>query len=186
MKAGKLVALLLAAVVCLPSEAPAAAPGPGVELGAPFRDHAILQRGMKVPVWGWSRPGTRVTVEFAGQEKNATTDRNGKWMLELDPLAASREPAEMTITVEGGGSVALEDLLVGEVWLASGQSNMQWIASKCDVGRVLMKRIEERVAAGEEKPPLIREALVTDCFAALHPIERTESRWSPAEGDSSA
>lgn len=54
-----------------------------IELGAPFRDNAILQRAMAVPVWGWSKPGTKVTVEFAGQKKTATAGEDGKWMARL-------------------------------------------------------------------------------------------------------
>ncbi|HEX5790533.1 MAG TPA: hypothetical protein VFY13_05235, partial [Luteolibacter sp.] len=147
-----------------------------IELGAPFRDNAILQREMKLPVWGWSKPGTTVTVSFAGQKKSGTADKDGKWMLELDPLKASFEPAEMTITEEGGKSVTLKNLLVGEVWFASGQSNMQWPAAGCDVG-LLQQQIAERVAAGKEQAPVIREALVTNYFAALHPIERANANW---------
>jgi len=67
------------------------------ELGAPFRDHAILQRGMAVPVWGWSKPGKEVSVEFAGQKQTATADPDGKWTVVLKDLQASSEPAAMVI-----------------------------------------------------------------------------------------
>jgi len=156
-----------------------------LSLGTPFSNNAILQREMKVPVWGWSEPGAKVSVEFAGQTKEATVGKDGKWMLELDALKASAEPAEMKISESGGASVTVKDILVGEVWMASGQSNMQWVAAKCDVGQVLQKQIAERVAAGEEKEPVIREAVVTDYYAALHPIEHATSKWSPGDGTSS-
>ena len=159
---------------------------PTIELGTPFADNAILQCERQVPVWGWSKPGTRVTVEFAGQKKSATAGVGGKWMLELDALEASFESREMVVTERTGQKRILKNVLVGEVWLASGQSNMQWIASKCDVGRVLMKGIDERVAAGEEKPPVIREAKVTNYFACLHPIEHAEGAWSSDAGNFSA
>lgn len=148
-----------------------------IELGAPFRDNAVLQREMKAPVWGWSAPETTVTVEFAGQKKTATAGKDGKWMLELDPLPASFEPAQMKITESTGKSVTLKNLLVGEVWFASGQSNMQWPAADCDV-RVLQNQIAERVAAGKEQQPVIREAKVSNYFAALHPVERANAEWS--------
>jgi sialate O-acetylesterase len=157
-----------------------------IELGTPYTDNAILQRAMKVPVWGWSEPGTKITVTFAGQAKTATTDKGGKWMLELDPLTASAEPRDMVITEGGGETRTLKNILVGEVWLASGQSNMQWIASKCDVGQVLMEQIAERVAEGEEDEPIIREAKVTNYFAHLHPIERARGEWLAADGNTSA
>lgn len=155
-------------------------------LGSPFSDNAILQRDMKIPVWGWSEPGTKVSVEFASQKKEATAGDGGKWMLELDPLKASAEPGEMIVSENGGKSVTLSNILVGEVWMASGQSNMQWNVAKCDVGQVLLKQIAERVEAGEEKEPVIREAKVTNYYAALHPIEHATAEWSPAGSDSSA
>lgn len=157
-----------------------------IELGAPFSDHAILQRGMPVPVWGWSKSGTEVTVEFAGQKKRTMAGSDGKWLLQLDALDASAEPRDMTITETGGKARSLKDLLVGEVWVASGQSNMQWPAAKCDVGQVLQKQIAARVAAGEEKAPVIREAQVKDFFACLHPIEHADVEWNSVEGDMSA
>ncbi len=148
-----------------------------LELGAPFVDGAVLQREMTVPVWGWTAPDGTVTVQFAGQTKTATAGADGKWMVSLDPLTASFDAAELRVTDDKGGTVTVKDILVGEVWLASGQSNMQWPVGKCDVGRVLLKQIAERVAAGEEKQPVIREGKVTDRFAVLHPIEHAGFAW---------
>jgi len=165
---------------------PAENPAPAIELGAPFSDCAILQRGMPVPVWGWSKPGDKITVAFAGQKKTAEAGKDGKWMAKLDPLEASAEPREMTVTLASGESRVLKDILVGEVWMASGQSNMQWLASKCDVGGVLQKQIEARVTAGEEKPPLIRETQVTNFFACLQPIEHATCEWHADAGHMSA
>ena len=110
-----------------------------IQLGAPFHDHAVLQRGMKVPVWGWSQPGTKVTVEFAGQKKSATAGKDGKWVAELKDLKASFEPASLVIQEQGGKTETLEDILVGEVWLASGQSNMQWPVGKSRVALLAEK-----------------------------------------------
>ena len=101
-------------------------PKPVIQLAAPFRDNAILQREMSVPIWGWSQPGAAVTVEFAGQKKIATAGKDGGWIVRLDPLKASAEAAEMTISGSEGKKVALKNILVGEVWHASGQSNMEW------------------------------------------------------------
>ena len=165
--------LLLAVVGVLCGLSSAAA---GLEPGAPFADGAVLQRQMPVPVWGWTEPGATVTVTFANQTKSAKAGDDGKWMLQLDPLDASFEPAAMTIRA-GDDTVVIQDMLVGEVWLASGQSNMQWVAGKCDVGRVLQKQIAERVDAGEERAPVIREGKVTDFFAVLHPIEHATVEW---------
>ena len=181
-----LTAVLLLAPLAAPAaeNKPAANPAPAIELGAPFADNAILQREMELPVWGWSKPGTTVTVEFAGQKKSATAGKDGKWMLELDPLKASYEPAEMKIAESTGKAVTLKNLLVGEVWFASGQSNMVWLAKKCDVGQ-LQTQIAGRVAAGKEKQPVIREAMVTDYFAALHPVEHANAEWHSDAGEMS-
>jgi sialate O-acetylesterase len=142
-----------------------------LELGAPFADNAVLQRELPVPVWGWSKPGTEVTVEFAGQKQTAKAEENGKWMLKLDSLKASAEPSNMTITEKGGESLSLKGLLVGEVWMASGQSNMQWLAGKSAVANLI-----DQLAAKGETPP-IREFEITSVYAALHPIERATGAW---------
>ncbi|MBI5757214.1 MAG: DUF1080 domain-containing protein [Planctomycetales bacterium] len=96
-------------------------------LGSLFTDHAVLQRDIAVPVWGRAEPGLKVVVQFAGQAKPATTDKDGKWSAKLDPLAASAEGRTLIVKVESGSeSLSRQDVLVGEVWVCSGQSNMAW------------------------------------------------------------
>lgn len=99
---------------------------PAIELGSPFTDHAILQREMPVPIWGRSEPGTKMTIAFAGQTKSGVTEKDGKWLVKLDPLTANATPQEMVISDSAGNKVTLKDILVGEVWICSGQSNMQY------------------------------------------------------------
>ncbi|MBC8372777.1 MAG: hypothetical protein H8E53_04225 [Planctomycetes bacterium] len=147
----------------------AAGPKPAIELGAPFGDNAVLQRQMKVPVWGWSKPGVKVTVEFAGQKKTAVAGKDGKWMLQIDKLKASFAPAEMVIGDSAGKKVTLKNILVGEVWMASGQSNMQWKVAKSSCNKLKVK------PKGEVAP--IREFEVTSVYSALHPIERATGSW---------
>jgi len=89
-----------------------------------FGDSMVLQRELPVPVWGRAEPGEAVTVSFAGQSQAAETDQDGKWMVKLKPLTASDKPATMTIA--GKNQITLKDILVGEVWICSGQSNMEW------------------------------------------------------------
>lgn len=95
-----------------------------LSLASPFSDHAVLQRGMPVPVWGRAEPGTSVSVQFAGQEKTATADKSGRWLVRLDPLEASATGQALTVKAENQPPIVRQDLLVGEVWLCSGQSNM--------------------------------------------------------------
>ncbi len=93
-----------------------------VKPNALFSDGCVLQQGMPVPVWGWADEGEQITVEFQGQKVTATTTA-GKWMVTLKELKAGG-PFEMTIS--GANTVTIKNILVGEVWLCSGQSNMQW------------------------------------------------------------
>jgi sialate O-acetylesterase len=149
-------ALLLSPLAASAAEdKPAAKPAPEIELGAPFCDNAILQREMDLPVWGWSQPGTTLTVEFAGQKQSTKAGADGKWLLKLKPLKANAEPAEMLISDSAGKKVVLKNILVGEVWMASGQSNMQWKAAACDVEQIL-KGIAERVKEGQPPFPRLR------------------------------
>ncbi|HWB06550.1 MAG TPA: sialate O-acetylesterase [Verrucomicrobiales bacterium] len=95
-----------------------------VTLPSVVSSHMVLQRDMPVPVWGWAEAGEKVTVTFAGQTKEATAGADGKWSVKLDALPVNAAPQEMKI--KGKNEVALTDILVGEVWIGSGQSNMQW------------------------------------------------------------
>lgn len=110
------IALLIALSLLLAGEAMA-----DFRLPAFFSDHMVLQAEMPVPVWGWAEPGEQVIVEFAGQRKIATAATNGNWRVKLEPLKAGEAA---TMTVKGKNTVTINDVLVGEVWLASGQSNM--------------------------------------------------------------
>ena len=89
-----------------------------------FGSKMILQRDREVPVWGWAEPGEEVAVSFAGQVKKTKADAHGKWIVKLAPMPASAE--SRTMVVKGNNEVRFDDVLVGEVWLASGQSNMYW------------------------------------------------------------
>jgi sialate O-acetylesterase len=88
-----------------------------------FDDHMVLQRDQPIVIWGGASVGETITVEFAGQIKTATADVAGKWSVVLDPLVASAEPR--TLTVRGTNTQTFSDVLVGEVWFCSGQSNME-------------------------------------------------------------
>jgi len=100
-----------------------AAEGVAVEPASVFSDHMILQREKPAPVWGRAKPGEEVTVTFAGQIHKTTAGKAGKWLVRLDPLTTSTEPRELTVR-DRAGRVAFKDVLVGDVWIASGQSNM--------------------------------------------------------------
>ncbi|MDC0218817.1 sialate O-acetylesterase [Verrucomicrobia bacterium] len=84
----------------------------------------VLQRDLPVPVWGWADAGEKISVSFAGQTKTAKAGANGKWMVKLDPLKSNNKAASLTVT--GNNKISLDNVLVGEVWICSGQSNMEW------------------------------------------------------------
>lgn len=93
-----------------------------IKLPAIISDHMVLQQKQTNPIWGWDTPGTRVTVTFAGQTKSAEAAADGKWTVKLDPVPVNAQP--QTIKIAGTNTVEIQDVLVGEVWMCSGQSNM--------------------------------------------------------------
>lgn len=94
-----------------------------------FGDHMVLQRNMRIPIWGSAASGEKVTVQYHGQSKVATAGPDGKWMVKLDPIS-SGEPSDLIL--QGSNTLTLKDVVVGEVWLASGQSNMAMSLAHAD------------------------------------------------------
>ena len=117
----------MAALTSLLALGPAPALWADVKPAALFSDHMVLQQGMSVPVWGTAEPGEQVTVSIAGQTQTATTGADRKWMVRLTNLKGVADPIEMTIA--GKNTIKITDILVGEVWLGSGQSNMDFVVS---------------------------------------------------------
>jgi sialate O-acetylesterase len=108
-------------------------------------DAMVLQRDRAVPIWGKADPGESVTVKFGNQSRTAVAGGDGKWTIRLSPMRASATP--QTMVVAGRNRIELKDILVGEVWLVSGQSNMQRLLSETANG--------EQAIAGANHP-LIR------------------------------
>jgi sialate O-acetylesterase len=96
-----------------------------LKLASVLADHMVLQRDKPIDLWGWADVGETMTVSFAGQSKSAIAAADGKWSLTLDAIAASAEPRVLIATGKDGRKVEVKDVLVGEVWLGSGQSNME-------------------------------------------------------------
>ncbi len=119
------LAVILACGSVRAADDPAAIhPAPtALQLPSVFGDNMVLQQQQPVPIWGWSRPGTEVTVKFAGQVRHARAGADGRWETSLGLLPASSQPADLVI--EAGETRTLTNILVGEVWLCSGQSNME-------------------------------------------------------------
>ncbi|OGV49237.1 MAG: hypothetical protein A2X49_09980 [Lentisphaerae bacterium GWF2_52_8] len=125
----KMKLLCLAAAVLL---------GHGILIAEPklpriFGENMVLQRDIELPVWGWADPGEEVSVDFAGQSKKAEADKNGEWKLKLDKMPASAEGREFKVSSsKQGNPLVLKNVLVGDVWFCSGQSNMEWCVGACN------------------------------------------------------
>ena len=115
-------------------------------LAAPFGDNMILQREMNVPVWGTADPAAQIQVTFAGQTTSTTTDARGKWMLKLPPMPACADNRSLTVAC-GAEKIEVKNVLVGEVWVCSGQSNME-------MGIAMCQDAEKEIAAAND--PLLR------------------------------
>jgi sialate O-acetylesterase len=133
-----------------------------------FSDHMVLQCEQAVPVWGWASAGEEVTVEFAGQSKTSAANAAGKWTVKLDPLVVSVESREMQIRTAGGESRVIRDVIVGEVWLGSGQSNLGVEMSK-------LPDYAEEVATVSN--PLMREYMVIPTPALDGPRDDCPGFW---------
>lgn len=171
----RIVAGALAAVFCL-------APGAlraKVEPAPVFSENMVLQRDMKVPVWGKADPGEKVTVEFAGQSKSAEADPSGNWRIDLDPLATSDK--NRTMVVRGAdNTVEINNVLVGEVWLCSGQSNMEfplWLENNPR----FRQRNGDRIVADSDYP-LIRFVKNPRAYSMI-PDRSLPIKWQPMRPD---
>jgi len=138
------------------------------QLGVPFTDNMILQRDVKVPVWGQDIAGSEITVKFSGQTKKTITDEHGDWMVKLDPLKASSSERTIEISNNKGKLITLKGVLVGEVWFSSGQSNMVWIA-----GKSMCNELAKEIASSKEELP-IREINI-NTVSALYPQKQGTS-----------
>lgn len=128
-----------------------------------FQDYAVLQRGQPVPVWGKADAGEAVTVAFRGQSVSTKADADGNWRVELAAMEASAEPAELK-----ANNAAIKQVLVGDVWLCSGQSNMVWPLEKCTGGA-------EAITAANF--PLIRYFMVRKAGSET-PADKVAGPWS--------
>jgi sialate O-acetylesterase len=142
-----------------------------VRLPAIVSDHMLVQQAAPVRIWGQADPGEGVRVEFQGQKVSAKADAAGKWMVFLAPLKAGG-PAEMTIA--GNNTITIHDVLVGDVWIGSGQSNME-------MGMSRVNNAEQEIAAANF--PEIRLFTVKKKVSET-PLDDVEGAWSPCTPES--
>jgi len=149
-----------------------------LELSSMFSDDMILQREKAVPVWGTSAPGVGITVEFAGQTKTTTAAGDGTWTVNLDSMVASTTSRDLTVTADLGSDtevVTFSNVLVGEVWLCSGQSNMAFT-----IAQTLQKAAVEATPNNSTlrffKVPQVTQGT---------PLERLDTVWTESTTGSS-
>jgi sialate O-acetylesterase len=138
-----------------------------VQLPAVIADNMVLQRGMRVPVWGKAAPGERIEVEVAGKSASVRCGADGRWMVRVGPLQAGG-PWDMTISAPSG-TTKVRSVLVGDVWVASGQSNMEWPMA-------LVRNAAEELAQAQY--PSIRLFNVEKAVAE-RPAGDCRARWTP-------
>lgn len=128
-----------------------------------FADGMVLQRGIDIVVRGEGEGGTELSLKFQGQTRTTSVGQDGQWSITLDPLRASTEPSELTVTA-GRTAIKLRDVVVGDVWLCSGQSNMGFKLNACTGGKE---------AAETSKDPLLR-------------VNKLRDTWRPCTGETAA
>jgi len=142
-----------------------------VTLPSVIGSHMVLQRNSPLPVWGWADPGEQITVEITGNRESTKADTKGRWKVVLSPMKTQSTPLSMTI--RGSNTINLENILIGDVWFGSGQSNMQMPMLETGVNA-------REIAAAHH--PQIRLLQVTQTKASV-PQENVEANWevcSPA------
>ena len=156
--------ILIFATLCLIAPVIARA-----ELSLPnfFSDHMVLQRDRAASIWGTANPGSRVRVEFKGQQKSIDADADGRWRVGIPTGEADSTGATLTIQ-SGSDSVTIEDVLVGEVWFASGQSNMVFTMNRVSAYAEMIKTSNH---------PQIRMFNAVN-VTAVEPQDNIEGQWS--------
>lgn len=136
-----------------------------VRLPAVFSEHMVLQQQQKLRIWGWAEQGEAVTVNLGNSTQTVTTPESGRWQVELPPMTGSNTP--MTLSVKGKNSLEIKDVLIGEVWLCSGQSNMEWTVGSC---------VNAQAEIASAKYPLIRHIKVP-LVPSTVPLDDFKGNW---------
>ncbi len=145
-----------------------------VRLPAVFGDHMVLQQKQKIRIWGWADSAEKVTVTFGDQSSSTEADASGRWQLELPAMSANKIPQKLV--VKGKNTVELQDILIGEVWLCSGQSNMEWsVAASTNA--------QQEIASANY--PMIRHIKVP-LRQSTKPLDQFESSWQVCSPESAA
>lgn len=140
----------------------ASAPALGdVRLPAVFSDHMVLQQQQPIRVWGWADAGEKIRVSAGSAAVSTQANSDGRWQIELPPMKANKTP--MALTVKGNNTLVIQDILVGEVWLCSGQSNMEWpVAASTNAAQEIASANHPLIR--HIKVPLVQSTVPLDDF----------------------
>jgi sialate O-acetylesterase len=160
-----------------------AAPVLSAEVRLPqlLSDHAVLQRQAPIHIWGWSQAQEKIQVEFHSQKRSAVANQHGEWELWLAPESAGG-PFTLRVTGESGTPIVYNDMLVGDVWLASGQSNMEMPLKGFNPGTLVKNGAAEIAAANL---PQVRLLLVTRKTSNF-PVDDLTGNWSVCTPETAA
>jgi len=162
---------------------------PTLRMPSVFSDGMVLQREAQVPVWGWADAGAGVAVEFAGQKKTAKADETGKWQVTFDPMPANSAPQAMTVTASNLESeisnLKFADVLVGDVWLCSGQSNMAMTMDGKTVWLFIGGVANAKEEVRRSPNPLIRQFYV-NWLVGITPTNDCKGQWTSAATNTTA
>jgi sialate O-acetylesterase len=142
-----------------------------VKLPTAFSDHMVMQHDVPVPVWGWADAGEKITVQIGKQTKTTVANAGGKWMLKLDKLKAG---GPYSLTISGKNRIVISDVYAGEVWICSGQSNMDMTVAKED--RYWCGVFNEATEVAAADYPLIR-VFDTDFTPTATPQDDVVGKW---------
>ncbi len=145
-----------------------------VRLPGFYGNHMVLQQGTPLRIWGWADKGESVTVAIAGNEKSTTANEEGRWQVELPALSASNKAHSLKVT--GTNTVELTDILIGEVWLCSGQSNMEWTVARST---------NSKQEIADANYPRIRHMKVAHRPSTV-PLDDVDSEWQICSPDTVA
>ena len=137
-----------------------------------FSDGLVLQRNARIPVWGWARSGAHVSVSLNAQTRTATTDATGAWRVSFPPMKAGG-PYELTIS-SAATRLTIRDIVVGDVWVASGQSNMEWPVSSSDSAALVIASAND---------PSIREFAIPHSYSDQPERDVVGGSWAHADRD---
>lgn len=166
---GKVRWLLACAVMALTVVFSSSKAEAALRLPANFGDGMVIQRDMPIPVWGWAREGETITVKLKGRTESAIADEQGRWDVVLAELPADDVSADLVVTSTGDRTgISFSDVVVGDVWFASGQSNMAWPVSRAD---------EAEIEIESARYPLIRELAVARKTSTT-PLEEGDATWT--------